>query len=223
MTTLVIAIASITPGSASAAKSSMPVVKPNKAQRSLESASAALVLPLRHGVAERRTKTWEHQDALGEQRWPTTYRELRTHSVPYLRWLHRLWAQRADKAYRKVISGFFLKDFQVRPSGNAWLSAVSEAQRPYPNTDGWLLACSSQEGGHGRWVPNSQGSGAGGWLQFMSSTFWRMFSAARADVTSRGYKVPASAASWYSPLGQALAGGWAATHGATHEWSGASC
>ena len=60
-------------------------------------------------------------------------------------------------------------------------------------------------------------------MQFMSGTFWRMYSAASHDVKERGYRIPAVAASWYSPLGQALAGAWGVTHGRSHEWYGAGC
>lgn len=85
------------------------------------------------------------------------------------------------------------------------------------------MSCSASEGGHGRWVPNSQGSGVGGWLQFMPGTFWRMYGAAHADVTGRGFLIPRSAASWYSPLGQALAGAWGVMNGRRHEWAGHGC
>ena len=104
-----------------------------------------------------------------------------------------------------------------------WHLAVRRVQRPYPGTDNWLMSCSASEGGWGRWVPNSQGSGVGGWLQFMPGTFTGMYYRARADVTSRGYIVPRSSASWYSPLGQALAGAWAYENKQTHHWYGSGC
>lgn len=116
-----------------------------------------------------------------------------------------------------------LIDTRVEPGNHAWKAAVEQAQRPYPDTEDWLMACSADEGGHGRWVPNSEGGTPGGWLQFKPSTFERMFAAAKADVESRGYEVPKSAASWYSALGQALAGAWGVTNGRRHEWSGADC
>jgi hypothetical protein len=104
-----------------------------------------------------------------------------------------------------------------------WQQAVQETQRAYPGTASWLMSCSASEGGWGRWVPNSQGAPPGGWLQFYESTFWRMWSAAHADIKARGYHVPRSAHSWYSPLGQALAGAWGVTHGRRHEWAGSGC
>ena len=150
-------------------------------------------------------------------------------SCQYASYLAVIWKKRAylsRKSYEKWRSSYAnLKDFRVCGNCNAWLRAVAEVQRPYPGTEGWLRSCSAprSEGGYGRWVPNTQGSGAGGWLQFMESTFWRMYGAARYDVTSRGFRVPASANSWYSPLGQALAGAWAVKNGATGEWSGSGC
>lgn len=116
-----------------------------------------------------------------------------------------------------------LDDFVVRDGNNAWLRAVREVQVAYPGTESWLISCSASEGGHGRWVPNSQGSGVGGWMQYMPGTFAGFFRHARDDVTSRGFTVPASASSWYSPLGQALAGGWAVMHGMKHHWAGSGC
>lgn len=57
----------------------------------------------------------------------------------------------------------------------------------------------------------------------MESTFWRMFTAGKADAEARGFTVPKEAASWYSPIGQAIAGAWGYTHGRRHEWSGHGC
>lgn len=128
-----------------------------------------------------------------------------------------------------VNSQFVLKDFEVADGNNAWRRAVREAQKVYPETENWLLSCSSSEGGHGRWVRYGGGSyyegysGVGGWMQFMPGTFWRMWGAARADVTARGYKLPSTADSWVSPLGQALAGAWGVLNGRKHEWAGAGC
>lgn len=156
-------------------------------------------------------------------------RKVLPHGCGHARWLARLWQKRAFRARVKYEFWleeqrlFLLRDYEVRPGNRAWHRAVGQVQRAYPGTSGWLLSCSSSEGGWGRWVPNSQGSGVGGWLQFYPSTFWRMYGAAVKDVTARGFKVPPSAASWYSPLGQALAGAWGITHGRRHEWHGSGC
>lgn len=104
-----------------------------------------------------------------------------------------------------------------------WAQAVQRVQQAYPGSAAWLLACSASEGGHGGFVYNRQGSGAGGQMQFLEGTFWRMYAAAQADLAVRGYRIPASTASWYSPLGQAIAAAWGYTHGRRGEWYGAGC
>lgn len=109
------------------------------------------------------------------------------------------------------------------PLTNDWQTAVRIAQRVYPNTASWLLSCSASEGGWGRWVPNNEGSGVGGWMQMFESTFWRMWGAASDDLEQRGFVVPEGTASWYSPVGQALASAWGLTHGRRGEWHGAGC
>jgi hypothetical protein len=92
------------------------------------------------------------------------------------------------------------------PYTNDWRTSVNLAQRIYPGTQSWLLYISDREGGWGPFVMNHQGSGAGGWLQFMSSTFYAYVDSARKDVAKRGYKVPDSVWTWTHPLGQALTG-----------------
>lgn len=137
------------------------------------------------------------------------------------RYLARVLQRKAYAARRAWERYRTLRDFDVRPGYSGWQRAVDEVQKVYPGTKGWLLSCSASEGGWGRWVLNSHG--AGGWAQFLEPTFWRMFGAARADVTSRGFRVPASAASWRSPLGQALGAAWGVTNGRRHEWFGRGC
>ncbi len=148
-------------------------------------------------------------------------------SCRYTQWLAHRWKARswqARQAYERFQERrYVLRDFEVAPGNRAWLRAVREAQGPFPGTSSWLRSCSASEGGWGRWVPNSQGSGVGGWLQMFPSTFWRMFTAAKADAERRGFRVPSSAASWYSPIGQALGGAWAIQNGRRHEWVGHGC
>lgn len=52
-------------------------------------------------MQDRRTAAWGHADYLGVTRHKTAYRERQTRSVPYLRWIRRLWAVRADKFWRR--------------------------------------------------------------------------------------------------------------------------
>lgn len=177
----------------------------------------------RRAVVFYRNLTWDRQRAReGELADRTPI--VRGKSCRWARFAAREWQARARAAAETLArwrSERTLRDFTVRPGENAWLQAVDEAQKPYPGTAGWLVSCSASEGGHGRWVLN--GHGAGGWMQFLSGTFWRMWRSAKADVERRGYRVPRSAASWSSPLGQALAGAWGFSNGRRHEWFGRGC
>ena len=140
-------------------------------------------------------------------------------------YLAEVWPKRSYQA--RLVTEKWLEERMLSEQAT-WIAAIEEAQSVYPGSGPWLRSCSSTEGA-GRSLSinyfqlNHQGSGAGGWLQFMRSTFERMFAAAKADAEARGFIVPRSAASWSSRLGQALAGGWAYTHGATGEWYGSGC
>lgn len=100
------------------------------------------------------------------------------------------------------------------PVTNDWRTAVRLAQRPFPGTESWLLYISHREGGYGGFVMNHQGSGAGGWMQFMASTFWAYADnpSARDDakrwMKRHGYIVDDSVWQWTNPMGQALTAGW---------------
>jgi hypothetical protein len=104
-----------------------------------------------------------------------------------------------------------------------WYTAVRIVQRVWPGTEGWLRSCSASEGGSGAFVMNRQGSGAGGWLQFMSGTFYGHIGAAVAEARSRGFDIPVMARSWGSPLGQAATGAYMYSHGMSYHWVGAGC
>jgi hypothetical protein len=144
-------------------------------------------------------------------------------------YLAEIWPERAfqeritTERWYRFIDSRTLHDFVHTEGSHAWSKAVDEVQRPYPGTQAWLMSCSASEGGWGRWVPNSQGSGVGGWLQFMPGTWAGFYRHAVDDVRARGFRVPESSASWYSTLGQALAGAWGITHGMRHHWAGAGC
>jgi hypothetical protein len=133
-------------------------------------------------------------------------------------------AAQSRSAYREWLASRYV----IREQ-RTWLRAVQHVQKAYPETSAWLLSCSSDEGGWGRWVPNSQGFPPGGWLQFYYSTWARMFgithSGALQDLEARGFTLrePEQISSWYSPVGQALAGAWGVTHGRRGEWDGSGC
>lgn len=138
-------------------------------------------------------------------------------------------AYAARKAYARWVAERTLIDYKPRPGYPAWRLAVKQAQKPYPGTEAWLMSCSASEGGWGRWVPNSQGSGVGGWMQMYPSTFstmwygWYGNEGAYAYLRRNGYFVPKSAHSWYSPLGQALASAHGKLNGRGGEWHGSGC
>lgn len=133
------------------------------------------------------------------------------------RWVATTFRQRIAEAHRRLVP-------PPPPTPTSWWSAVQYVQRWYPGSAGWLMSCSSSEGGWGGWVPNTQGSGAGGWMQYMEGTFWSDYSSATRDLRSRGISVPSSSASWYNALGQAIAAGWAYGHARPPgKWTGARC
>lgn len=116
------------------------------------------------------------------------------------------------------------------PDVRDWVGAVRAVQRVYPGSEAWLLRCSASEGGHGIFVYHGGGTTypgydlPGGWMQYFESTFWGDFHAALSDARAHRFFVPASAASWHSPLGQALAGGWAYYHARpSGKWTGGGC
>ena len=161
---------------------------------------------------------------LGKGRWLRAPRHTKCWEVPWQRscTIARHSFRLHNQLHETAMERIWLLD-RTLPAPNDWRTAVKIVQRVYPGTESWLLSCSASEGSYGAWVSNRQGSGAGGWLQFMESTFWRMYGAALPDATSKGFIVPSSANSWYSPLGQALAGAWGVTHGRSSEWSGGGC
>lgn len=107
-----------------------------------------------------------------------------------------------------------------------WLDSVEYVGRYFgADVAAWEKSCSQpgSEGGWGRWVPNTQGSGAGGWLQFIQGTFDGIIDRAIAHARQLGMPVSSAARSWYSPLGQAVAGAQMLLDGRRGEWTGAGC
>lgn len=176
------------------------------------------------GVAFYRGRYSQHRARRGiETPYPAGRKPRRCSDAHYLA---EVWVGRALRA-RRATEAWVIEQRTLHEQ-HTWVAAIREAQKAYPGTEWWLRSCSSTEGAgrnlsQNAWVPNRQGSGAGGWLQFMESTFWRMYGAAEADVERRGFYLAESARSWYSRLGQALAGGWAILNGRRHEWSGSGC
>lgn len=140
-------------------------------------------------------------------------------------------ARRSLEHHTRVQRTLRRQQWLTLPAVSDWRTAVRVTQRVYPGTERWLLSCSSSEGGHGEWVWNGgapysspyHGSGAGGWMQFMSGTFWRMYAQARDHAQAQGFTVPRSTASFTSPLGQALAGAQGLVSDHAYEWTGTGC
>jgi hypothetical protein len=105
----------------------------------------------------------------------------------------------------------------------SYLAAARYVQAAFPGTYGWLFTCAGSEGGFRGFIMNRQGSGAGGWLQFMRGTFYAFVDEAIAVARARGLYVPSSARSWYSPLGQALTGAYMRSRGLSYHWAGSGC
>ena len=173
-----------------------------------------------HRIAEHRAKIGQERVATGmPSRTSATVGAKQScprYLARVLRRSARAWRLRAERHLT-------LRDYDVRPGYSGWRRAVDEVQKAYPGTKAWLLSCSASEGGWGRFVWNTQGSGCGGWLQYVPSTFVGFFARAEADVRRRGFRVPRSASSLYSPLGQALAGAWAYRNGLSFHWFGRGC
>jgi len=122
-------------------------------------------------------------------------------SLGYRQWAASLWRDRAASCERE-------KAKRTIPTTRDWVTAVRLVQRIYPGTASWLLYISHREGGYGGFVMNHQGSGAGGWMQFMASTYYAHSGAAFADAARRGFIVDRSWNAWTHPLGQAITAGY---------------
>lgn len=129
----------------------------------------------------------------------------------------------------------------------SWLQAVQLVDR-HLGHGAWLRSCSQHgsEGGWGRWFWNggtpiddrarrvllvhrarpgrpAGSSGAGGWLQFLDSTFDSVIVDAVVHARQAGLDVPPLARSWLHPLGQAVAGVEMVRDGRVGEWAGWGC
>lgn len=170
---------------------------------------------------------WDEVEPAKPARATCTFAELETlELLPRLRdvrvvdgWIDLAAWDRAKAAACRLVPARFAWTNQSFPRSTRFLD------RLYPGLGhgSWADTCASSEGGHGPWVPNRGGSGAGGWLQFMSGTFWSVIDGGIARARARGVRIPSYARSWYSPLGQAIAGSEMLFDGRRGEWSGSTC
>lgn len=103
--------------------------------------------------------------------------------------------------------------------------ALKLASRHYGVSYSWLHACAHSEGHiDGRrpgyrekdpFIMNHQGSGAGGWLQFMEPTFYGNLRGANP--------VPKKYRKWNSKVGQAYVAAYMFKIGQSRQWTGAGC
>ena len=194
-----------TAGAAAAPQQTLPIrvvavkEKPAKKQKSMTDTL----------IAEATVQTWQCQDklvALGmlAARTPMSSPGALPKSEKYRKWvLHKRIVKQ-----RKCLQRLQYVSSHTIPSTDDWLSAVAYVQRVYPGTSEWLKYISRREGGWGRFVMNTQGSGAGGWMQFMASTYYAYDDKAFADVARRGFIVNPAANAWTNPLGQAITAGY---------------
>lgn len=167
-----------------------------------ERAQAVQMKRVAKKVGAFRAITWNCQDALGIKR---AHAAVSVWALPqslaYRSWALEQWQQKASSCLK-------LQQQRTIPSTTDWVTAVKIVQRIYPGTSGWLLYISHREGGWGRFVMNHQGSGAGGWMQFMAGTYYAHNDAAFADARQRGFIVDESWNHWEHPLGQAITAGY---------------
>lgn len=175
------------------------------------------------GLSFYRARYSNHREVRGlETEWPAGRKPRNCADAHYLA---EIWPERAYQA--RVATEEWILEQKTLEEQDTWIAAIREVQAAYPDTYDWLASCSASEGA-GRSLSinyfqmNHQGSGAGGWMQFMESTFWRHFGAAKTEVEARGFIVPESAARWDSRIGQALAGAWGGVN-SRGEWSGSGC
>ncbi len=123
-------------------------------------------------------------------------------SVTYrLKFVAPHWIKIAKECQKTLVT-------RTIPSTNDWITAVNLVQRIYPGTADWLKFISHREGGWGGFVMNHQGSGAGGWMQYMASTYYAYNDAAYADARRRGFIIDERTNQWTHPLGQAITAGY---------------
>jgi hypothetical protein len=169
-------------------------------------------------ITRARAAAWRCQQRAGLERTRAglTAAELRRAGFAFRGWTLSHWHRTFDRCQRVLA--------RTIPPTDDWLTAVRHVQRVWPGTAEWLISCSATEGGHGRFVMNTQGSGAGGQMQFMHGTFYGTIYPAIGEAIARGFRIPNTASSWYSPLGQAVAAAYLRYHGRDRgQWTGAGC
>lgn len=187
-----------------ASTQTLPIRKPADVERTTKAqrAEAAKLQRVARDITALRVKTWQCQSALGVTQTRAAAKVwLLPRSVAYRTWVAKKWRTHSETCKLRLQQ-------RTIPATNDWQTAVRLVQRIYPGTSDWLLYISRREGGHGGFVMNHQGSGAGGWMQFMASTYWAYSDDAFADARMRGFIVDPAWNQWTHPLGQAITAGY---------------
>jgi hypothetical protein len=151
--------------------------------------------PVFQSIVLYRRKTWTLQDEFEIDH--SRVSKMGIGSCRYAKWVNHLWKSRVNKLlHLRRYYSLADRDFMLAANAaHAIFTAVS-VHRLYYRAD--------VEGGHGRWVWNKRGSGAGGWFQFMEGTFYARSDEAFAEARRRGFTVPMKYNSFYSMLGQTI-------------------
>lgn len=169
------------------------------------------------GVRYYRSTTWRFQDLLQQKRSKTTYNPYK-HSCDYTVYTAKVWRSRANRLvnYWQVHGRYIQadRDFQ---------RALLFASHVYGVSYSWLHNCAGSEGGFRDWIWNHRGSKAGGWMQFMSGTFYDNVEAAFSYARRHGYNVSGKYASWKSRVGQAFVAAYMFKTGESGQWTGEGC
>lgn len=145
------------------------------------------------GVDFYKQATWKWQNYFGIKHQKTSHRTIA--SCKYGTWVAKLWRKRAwelrdlSRSYERANSDFN----RASIIANQIFPTIS-TERLWNRADA--------EGGHGLWVWNRYGSGAGGWFQFMEGTYYGRSYEAFSVAHAKGFPVPSRYNSFYSMLGQ---------------------
>ena len=160
------------------------------------------------------TRVW-HYRVEGAPRLPGLHRKLpMSHDLKTEVKRTKLWYSNRIKAKARYLAWDRMWEARDR---SMW-KAVEAAAVEYGVSAAWLHACVSTEGGHNGWVMNHGGSGAGGWFQFMESTFYGY-----VDDARRTNRFPKKYAKWTSRVGQAYTAAYMFKIGQSGQWTGAGC
>jgi hypothetical protein len=142
-----------------------------------------------------RKSTHQWQDYFGIKRSKYSKAKIKPGACKYAQWVARRW-QKAAFGYRSWNN-------TIEHADRDFDLAAKLATFVFPKiTYERLWSRANVEGGHGKWVWNTQGSGAGGWFQFMEGTYYGRSDEAFAEARKQGFPLPAKFNSWRSLVGQ---------------------